>query len=117
EKTFDNIRELSSWDAGGAPHDPEARPIVVGTLTPDGAARWFTTVGALPLRGRSGDSFVEFALAGETVQEPAAVVPLPDSDAVAVVAALPAAAFSHMSFKTGGKLRAEATAAQVRLLH
>ncbi|MBZ5710826.1 M66 family metalloprotease [Nannocystis pusilla] len=117
EKTFDNIRELTSWDAGGAPHDPAARPIVVGTLMQDGKARWYTTVGAVPLRGRADGTFVEFAVDGETVREPAAALPIPDSDATMVVAALPPGALAGLSFTAGGQLRAHAAAAQVVRLH
>jgi hypothetical protein len=117
EKTFDVIAELTSWDSAGAPLDPQARPIVVGTLTADGGARWFTTVGAVPLRGRAADTFVEFTIDGQTVREPAAALPIPDSDATSVVAALPPGSLESLSFTTGGLLRAQAAAAQVRLLH
>ncbi|MFZ6180668.1 M66 family metalloprotease [Nannocystis pusilla] len=113
EKTFDSIRELTSWDAGGAPPDPQARPIAVGTLMKDGKTHWYTTVGAVPLRGRASDTFVEFALDGATVREPAAALEIPDSDATMVVAALPAGTLAGLSFKTGGKLRAAASASQV----
>jgi hypothetical protein len=117
EKTFDNIRELTSWDAGGAPLEPAARPIVVGTLMKDGKTHWYTTVGEVPLRGRASDTFVEFAVDGATVREPAAAVEIPDSDATMVVAALPPGNLGGLSFKTGGKLRAAVGASQVVRLH
>jgi len=117
EKTFDNIRELTSWDAGGAPLDPSARPIVVGTLMKSGETRWYTTVGAVPLRGRAADTFVEFAVAGETVREPAAQLAIPDSDATMVVAALPPGALTSLAFTAGGQLRAQTAAAAVVRLH
>jgi hypothetical protein len=116
EKTFDTIVELTSWDAGGAPKgDDVARPIVVGAWTPGGGARWYTTVGTVPRHG--GDAVVEFAAGGATVREPAATWKIPDSDAVAVVAALPAAPFGSLTFKTGGKIRAHASAGAVVQLH
>ncbi|MDC0717085.1 hypothetical protein [Nannocystis bainbridge] len=117
EKTFNNIRELTSWDAGGAPIDPSAQPIVVGTLMKDGKSRWYTTTGTVPLRGRAEDTFVEFAVDGETAREPAAALEIPDSEATLVVAALPAGTLSGLSFRTGGKLRAAVGASQVVRLH
>ena len=119
EKTFDIIAALTSWDAEGplAPRSPGAGPVVVGMLSPGAEARWYTTMGALPRGGRSPDTFVEFTVAGATVRAPAAALPIPDSDAISVVAALPTAPFSKLSFRTGGKIASEAPAAAVVQLH
>ncbi|MFY0535052.1 hypothetical protein [Nannocystis pusilla] len=51
------------------------------------------------------------------MREPAAALEIPDSDATMVVAALPAGTLAGLSFKTGGKLRAAASASQVVRLH
>lgn len=118
ELTFDAIRELSSWDAAGQPADDgELGPIVVGTLMASGRTHWYTTRGTVP--ARTDGSVLEFAVGGEVLREAAAVRPIPDSDAVSVVAALPAgaAAMTSLTFKTGGKVRAQVPAAQVIALH
>lgn len=118
EHTFDTIRELSTWDAAGPPADDAAiGPIVVGALMASGRTDWYTTRGAVP--PRTDDSELEFAIGGAVLRAPAAVQPIPDSDAFTVVAALPAGAeaMTSLSLRTGGKLRAQVPAAQVAVLH
>lgn len=119
EMTFDIIAALTSWDAEGAPgpSDAEVGPILVGTLTPGGRARWYTTIGAVPQGGRSAETFVNFTVAGASVRAPAAMLPIPDSDALSVVAALPSGTIKKLSFETGGKIVAEAEVDQIAQLH
>lgn len=119
EKTFDTIAALTSWDAGGASEEAEALgvPIVVGTLRASGSTHWYTTIGAVPTEGRAEGTVVEFATAEGPVTMPASVLPIPDSDALSVVAALPEGAFSELTLRTGSKVRARVSAAQVALLH
>ncbi len=114
EQTYDTILELSSWDAAGPPAEDEVGTIVVGMLMASGRTRWYATRGAA-LAG-DGEAELEFAVPGGVVRAPAAVRALPDSDARLVVAALPdgaAASMSGLSLRTGGKLRAQVSAAQV----
>lgn len=118
EKTFDTVAALTSWDAAGpASGGEDIGPIVVGALTSDGGSRWYTTVGAVPAGGRAAGTVVEFATTAGLVRAPASALRIPDSDALAVVAALPAAPIEALTFKTGGTTRAHAPAARVVQLH
>lgn len=118
ELTFDAIRELSAWDVAGPQADDEViGPIVVGALMASGRTHWYTTRGAVP--PRTDDSELEFSVGGELLRAPAAVRPIPDSDAFTVVAALPAGAeaMTSLTLRTGGEVRAQVPAAQVAVLH
>lgn len=118
EKTFDTIAALTSWDAAGAiAGDDGGRPIVVGTLMASGETHWLTTVGAVPPEGREDGAVIAFSTAQGVVRAAAAVRPIPDSDALSVVAALPPAPFSKLTFSIGKTIRAAAPASQVLQMH
>ncbi|MBK9756563.1 MAG: hypothetical protein IPO88_24305 [Nannocystis sp.] len=115
--TYGFIKELSSWDMAGAP--AEDAPLLVGTLHSDGSATWWTTRGSAPQRGRSSDTRVEFAIAGETITLPASVGEIPDSSAQVVAAPLPPrwAEVDALRLVVAGQLRHASPRAAVRELH
>lgn len=117
EKTFDTIAALSSWGDAGAPAD--GVPIVVGAVLPGGQTHFYTTRGAVPRSGRAKGTEVVFAAPGGEFRAAASVLPIPDSDSLAVVAELPAAAdaMSQLEVIAAGKPLAKVPAAQIVRLH
>jgi hypothetical protein len=108
ELTYDYIRELSSWDAGPPPPPPDL--LLVGTVTAGGTARFWTTRGTLPTRGRGPGTVVELEVDGATVAVPAAAAAMPDADAITIAAPLPPAwsAATGLRLRVDGQLRASA---------
>lgn len=119
ELTFETIKALTSWETQGPAVDAEVGPIVVGAVMPGGRTKFYTTRGAVPRTGRAPDTVVEFAAPGGTLRAPASVLPIPDSDSLAVVAALPAGAdaMSQLAVIAAGETLATVPAAQVVRLH
>lgn len=89
-KTFPTIKELSSWDAAGAPAPANLGPILVGTIDPDGKKIWATTRGGIDPAMISAVHSIEFQAGGALLSsQPAAYIPHPDSDTYLVVVPLP----------------------------
>lgn len=115
ELTYDYIKNLSSWDAMGAPAG-DAGPLLVGVIGAAGTARWWTTRGGVPaLR----EAVVEFDAGGSTLTAPAAYAQIPDADGHTVVVRLPAAwsEVTDLRVRVDGEIRASAARAAVRELH
>lgn len=121
ELTFDTIATLTAWDSEDAAEgeEPAKVPILVGALMPSGRTAWWTTMGAVPQRGRAPGLAVEFDLAGALLSTPASVETMPDSDAELVVAELPddLSTLRSLSLRQGGQIRAKAGPDQIKRLH
>lgn len=92
-KTYPNIKELSSWDDEGAPVPDPALPLgslLVGSIYPSGRTDWITVTGAVAPEQLSAVHGVEFEISGKTVHQPGAWQPQPDGDIVNLVVPLPA---------------------------
>lgn len=115
--TYAYIEALSSWDADGAPADPEAGPLLLGVVMQGGRSRWWTTHGSLPRA--SQDAVVEFDAGGATFAAPAAVAAIPDADGQTVTVRLPADwdAVTGLRLRQGGVVRAAAARPAIRELH
>lgn len=112
ELTYDYIQELTSWDYEGPPVDPDAGPLLRGTLYGDGSSRWWTTNGSVPMGSRIAgpETVVEFDVDGAVVTAAAAVTEIPHATARSVTARLPAdwAAASGLKLRVGGEVAASA---------
>lgn len=86
--TYTHIKELSSWDAAG-PAAGSATPLLLATIGESGQARWWTTHGDVPQRGRGPGIVVEFDTGKQVYTLPASVTEIPDSQAHAIAVALP----------------------------
>lgn len=92
EQVLDAIAELSSW--------PMAAPVgqgrlLVGSVRPDGTEHWVVTRGTLDRPATPGHT-LELTTADGTEHVPLSVRRRPDSDAMTMVAALPAGAIDTL---------------------
>lgn len=87
-KTYNQIRTLTSWDSeGGAPSQPEGE-LLMGVIGEDGVEKWWTVPGSLPTEHYSGEQWLSFDYGGEELELPAAVQTLDDGSAM-IVAPVP----------------------------
>jgi hypothetical protein len=78
-KTFNQIRELTSWDYEGATQDPVTEgEVLMGLLMNDGSERWWTTPGGRSPEAWSGAQTIAFEYEGEVIHQPAAIDVLDD---------------------------------------
>lgn len=92
-KTYPNIKELSSWDNAAPPApDPgdEIGSLLVGSIYPNGREDWITVPGGVRPEQLSAVHGVEFMLDGKPVHQPGAWLPQPDGDIVNLAVPLPA---------------------------
>lgn len=90
-KTYPNIKTLSSWDNNGAPApDPgTVGSLLVGSIYPSGREDWITVTGAVASEQLSAVHGVEFVIDGKPVHHPGAWLPQPDGDIVNLAVPLP----------------------------
>lgn len=89
-KTYPNIKTLTSWDAAGAPKDEPEMPLLVGSIYPDGRETWTTVHGGIDPQQLSAVHSIEFLAGGTKLAvEQAAYIPHSEGDTFLVVAPLP----------------------------
>jgi hypothetical protein len=78
-KTFNQIRELTSWDYEGAGQDPVTEgEVLMGLLMNNGTERWWTTPGGREPEAWSGAQTIAFEYEGEIIHQPATIDVLDD---------------------------------------
>jgi hypothetical protein len=78
-KTFNQIRELTSWDYEDAGQDPITEgEVLMGLLMNDGSERWWTTPGGREPEAWGGGQTIAFEYEGEVIHQPAAIDVLDD---------------------------------------
>jgi hypothetical protein len=91
-RTYANIKTLSSWDNNGkpAPDPGTIGSLLVGSIYPSGRTNWITVTGAVAPEQLSAVHGVEFMIDGQPVHQAGAWLPQPDGDVVNLAVPLPA---------------------------
>jgi hypothetical protein len=85
-KTYDQIRELTSWDYEAPPANPEPeREVLIGLLLKNGEERWWTAKGGREAEYFSGAQSVTLDYGDEQMNLPAAVEELVDGNKMVTI--------------------------------
>jgi hypothetical protein len=123
-KAYNRIKTLTSWDYEGAPA-PGQEPgimgerLLIGALYPDGSEEWFTLDGGIDVEEIRPGEGVEFAVAGQLIEQPAVVRTLSDDQTQWVMVPLPEAVeideVDGLTHLRDGAPRREISPAEVRV--